>query len=221
VALYLDHAFILCTPGAPEAQVLLDRGFREGSRNTHSGQGTANRRFFFSNFMLELLWVEDKSAAASELVRPTGLWERWSQRGDLSSRFGVVCAGNPERGAALPFTTDAYAPPYFPPDMRIEIARGFALIEPAVYWIPTASARRTSSDEPLDHTPPVREIVSLSIGLPLERFSPAAARLSQSDLIELTESDPEVMELRFRGERELVIDCRPQLPLRFRSATDA
>lgn len=221
MALYLDHAFILCAPGAPEAQVLLDHGFREGSRNTHSGQGTANRRFFFSNFMLELLWVEDENTATSELVRPTGLWERWSQRADLSSRFGVVCAGSPEPGAALPFATDSYAPPYLPSGMRIEIARGFALIEPAVYWIPTASARRTSGDEPQDHAQPVREIVSLTIGLPLERFSPAAARLSQSDVIELSESDPEVMELRFRGERELTIDCRPQLPLLFRSATDA
>jgi hypothetical protein len=134
----------------------------------------------------------------------------------------VVCAGTPEPDTALPFTTDSYVPPYLPAGMRIEVARGFALIEPAVFWIPTnTSARRTSSDEPNDHGPPVREIVGLTIGLPLERFSPAAARFSQSDLVELGQSESEQLELRFRAERELTIDCRPQLPLVFRSATDA
>jgi hypothetical protein len=51
VAVELDHAFIACRPGAPEADALLRQGFVEGSPNTHPGQGTANRRFFFDNFM--------------------------------------------------------------------------------------------------------------------------------------------------------------------------
>jgi hypothetical protein len=32
----------------------------EGTPNIHPGQGTANRRFFFRNAMLELLWVNDE-----------------------------------------------------------------------------------------------------------------------------------------------------------------
>jgi hypothetical protein len=55
VAVEIDHVFIGCRPGAPEADSMLKRGFVEGSPNTHPGQGTANRRFFFDNFMLELL----------------------------------------------------------------------------------------------------------------------------------------------------------------------
>jgi len=44
----LDHVFILCSPGAPESGALNRLGLTEGSPNTHPGQGTACRRFFFS-----------------------------------------------------------------------------------------------------------------------------------------------------------------------------
>jgi Glyoxalase-like domain len=76
----LDHAFIACAAGAPEADALLRLGFVEGSSNTHPGQGTANRRFFFDNFMLELLWISDPAEAQSERTRRTRLWERCEQR---------------------------------------------------------------------------------------------------------------------------------------------
>jgi hypothetical protein len=53
----LDHIFICTEVGVPEADQLVTFGLTEGSSNLHLGQGTANRRFFFYNAMLELLWV--------------------------------------------------------------------------------------------------------------------------------------------------------------------
>jgi hypothetical protein len=50
----VDHFFVCCAAGAPEAEALTQRGLREGSSNTHPGQGTANRRFFFENLYLEV-----------------------------------------------------------------------------------------------------------------------------------------------------------------------
>jgi hypothetical protein len=76
----LDHVFIFCSEGAPEADALAQRGVTEGSSNAHPGQGTANRRFFFGNAYLELLWVSDPVEARSEEVHRTRLWERWSRR---------------------------------------------------------------------------------------------------------------------------------------------
>jgi hypothetical protein len=35
----LDHIFVLCSVDAPEARVLTQLGFTEGSDNTHPGQG--------------------------------------------------------------------------------------------------------------------------------------------------------------------------------------
>lgn len=59
----LDHAFVTCAFGAPEANAMVKFGLLEGSSNAHPGQGTANRRFFFDNFMLELLWVTNPAEA--------------------------------------------------------------------------------------------------------------------------------------------------------------
>ena len=50
--LTLDHAFIWVSRGGKEADALVEAGFTEGPANTHPGQGTANRRFFFNTFML-------------------------------------------------------------------------------------------------------------------------------------------------------------------------
>ena len=53
--LQLDHVFILVELEAEVADCLLEQGFREGPSNTHPGQGTTNRRFYFSNGMLEFI----------------------------------------------------------------------------------------------------------------------------------------------------------------------
>src|SRR5260221_1639892 len=76
----LDHIFICTSVGAPEAARLAALGLTEGGGNSHTGQGTANRRFFFHNAYLELLWVHDAAEAKSEPSRRTRLWDRWSGR---------------------------------------------------------------------------------------------------------------------------------------------
>ena len=86
----LDHVFILCDEGAPEAEALLRIGIREGSGNTHPGQGTACRRFFFANAYLELVWVDDPAEAGSEAAKRTRLLDRWALRRAGACPFGVI-----------------------------------------------------------------------------------------------------------------------------------
>lgn len=43
--------------------MLKNFGLTEGTSNRHPGQGTANRRFFFKNFFIELLWLENLEEA--------------------------------------------------------------------------------------------------------------------------------------------------------------
>src|SRR5437899_5800140 len=78
MAFELDHVIICADSDAPEAERLIQFGLREAPPNQHPGQGTANRRFFFANAMIELLWVRDPAEAQSERTRRTLLWERWS-----------------------------------------------------------------------------------------------------------------------------------------------
>ena len=68
----IDHIFVLTDTDAPSAGALLRLGLTEGPPNRHAGQGTANRRFFFDNAMLELLWVENVDEAA---IRPRALYD--------------------------------------------------------------------------------------------------------------------------------------------------
>ena len=86
----IDHVFIFCSVGGSEADALRRLGLKEGSANTHPGQGTACRRFFFSNAYLELAWVSDPLEAQAEAVVPTRLWERWSARGGVACPYGIV-----------------------------------------------------------------------------------------------------------------------------------
>ena len=81
----LDHIFVWTGAGAPEAERLASVGLTEGPPNTHPGQGTACRRFFFRNAYIELLWICDAAEAKSAMVSPLRLWERWS------GRSGAAC----------------------------------------------------------------------------------------------------------------------------------
>jgi hypothetical protein len=214
--LFLDHAFITCSVGAPEAEVLIERGFAEGSPNVHPGQGTANRRFFFANFMLELLWVADPLEAAAEAVRHTRLWELWSRRNEGASRFGIVYGGVPAPGAQLLFTTRSYHPAYLPPPTSIEVVQGLTLVEPALFWIPSLRIERPTRDEPMSHRAPVRNVRRIAIGLPfVQSLSEPARRVREMGLLDLFEAPSPVLEVRFEAEHDALIDCRPDLPLVF------
>ena len=85
----VDHIFICVRSGAPEAEALKAMGLTEGLPNKHPGQGTANRRFFFHNVFIELLWLDDAAEAQSELTRPTMLYERLAASNDETSPFGI------------------------------------------------------------------------------------------------------------------------------------
>src|SRR5436309_1359806 len=133
----LDHLFIWSDIGGPQADRLATIGLTEGEPNTHPGQGTACRRFFFRNAYLELLWMCDPAAAKSELVQPTGLWHRWTGQASGASPFGVCLRPARHQGGgehndppAIPFRGWAYRPPYLPADLAIHVAEAVPASEP-------------------------------------------------------------------------------------------
>ncbi len=170
----LDHMFICTEVGAPEADQFVAFGLAEGSSNVHPGQGTANRRFFFHNAMLELLWVRDEREARSPPITPTQLWERWRYRRSTGySPFGVCLRPSTRHAltepAALPFATWEYPPPYLPPESHIDVATGTAAREPLVFATPYGERPDAFLDEgpqPLVHPMGVVEITGLRITLP-------------------------------------------------------
>jgi hypothetical protein len=218
VPLEVDHAFVTCAPGAPEGDALLALGFVEGSGNTHPGQGTANRRFYFENFMLELLWVSDPQEAQSERTQRTRLWERWAQREQGVCPFGIVFRSTDDRPAPAPFPVWSYAPSYLPEGMSIEIAEGTTLSEPELFYFSFMRRAAGRAEQPTVHAPPIREVCGIAVGIPDFAAISAASRIAaEHQLLRYFESPQYVLEILFEGAPQLRFDLRPRLPLLFRT----
>ena len=231
----LDHVFVLCAEGAPEVARLSALGLVEGSPNTHPGQGTACRRFFFANAYLELLFVVDEAQARAEPARATRLFERWSGRRSGASPFGIVlrpldragdtAADLPLRGARPaddasaaampPFPTWSYRPAYLPQGFAIEVATGTPLDEPELFYLPFARRPDRISREPIAHGIPATEITAVSLGIPgLGARSAAARAVEETGAVAFAPAAEHLMTLTFdAGARAVAADLRPDLPL--------
>ncbi|MRX07849.1 glyoxalase-like domain protein [Pseudoduganella sp. FT25W] len=204
----IDHLFIRVSPGGAEAEALRAFGLSEGSGNVHPGQGTANRRFFFANAFIELLWIADETEIANQTTRPTMLRERLSD-GDASP-FGICFR------PAVPFATWNYAPAYLPPGMQIGIATDAPLTEPM--WFHTSAGKAPAAFEgdrrqPLHHAAGLGSITALRCTLPSVAALSSAAHASGIAFAE----GPHLLEISFDHEtRGLQHDFRPALPLIFK-----
>jgi hypothetical protein len=211
----IDHVFICCSVGAAsEASVLSKLGLKEGSPNTHPGQGTACRRFFFDNTYLELFWVADPREAQAEEVLPTRLFERWSKRRDGACPFAIIFRPGDEPGAAgPPFPTWSYRPSYMPQGVAIEIARDTPLAGPELFYLGFQRGRPRQRQEPVDHTLPVRTLLGVTLWRPPAGDSPAARGLEAAGLVAFRDANDHRIELRFEGPGDRRADLHPELPL--------
>jgi hypothetical protein len=218
MAIEVDHVFICCSPGAPEADALVRLGLSEGSPNTHPGQGTANRRFFFQNVFLELLWVSSPQEAFSPQTRRTGLWERWSSRESMASPFGIVFRPKAGHTGLAPFATWQYRPQYLPPGLVIEVAENTTLQEPALFYLPFAQRSGPPLYEPLNHRLPVRRVDNIAVGLPAGALlSEPSLKAASASSLRYFPAEQHLLELTFTAADPALFDLRPILPLLFRA----
>ncbi len=211
--LRIHHIFVCTQAGAPEAKALLDAGLVEGTPNTHPGQGTANRRFFFERGMLELIWVHDREEAQSELASPTQLWERWSNRSSTSNPFGICYSSVQGAGSGLPFPTRVYQPAYLPPDRCIRFADTMPLTEPEIFVLSWPQDQASPQPEPTNHPLGLRELRSVSIGLPEPaRVSVTMDQVRTARLVEVHQSVQPQLMINFTSSRNVQLDI-PSLGL--------
>lgn len=114
----IDHFYVLTEPGAAIRERLVAHGLLPGLERDHPGQGTRNVCFSFADSYLELLWIDDEDAAASEPSRALQLPERSRWRTTGASPFGI-CLRGPQ---PAPFEHWHYRPDYLPAGMSIAIA---------------------------------------------------------------------------------------------------
>jgi len=205
----LDHVFVRTTFNAPEADLLRQFGLTEGSGNTHPGQGTANRRFFFHNAFLEFLWISDAEEIQSEQTRRTQLLERLNGDSADVSPFGI-CFRSP---LLPPFPAWAYKPAYLPEGMQIGISEEAPLSEPMWFFL----NRGMPPTNPPEHAAGVRDISAIAITMPRpQTWSKAAMSAMETGKITLHEGGHHLMEITFdNGASSRRHDFRPTLPLVF------
>jgi hypothetical protein len=211
----IDHVFIMCDAGAPGADALLRLGLREGSPNTHPGQGTACRRFFFANAYLELLWVDDEAVAGSDAVKRTRLLDRWALRRAGACPFGVILRPTVDEVYTTPrFPTWRYTPPYLPDGLAIEVAAGTPLTEPEIFYLAFRRTRGHPGEEPLDHAIPTMGLHHASISGPVPcALSTASLEAVAADALSYQDALAYTLTLDFRSAPDATADLRPELPL--------
>ena len=211
----LDHVFICTDVGAPEAELLIEFGLAEGSRNTHPGQGTANRRFFFRNAMIELFYVADIAEASSESGHRTGLLQRWQKRRTTSSPFGVCLRPGPGDPAGPPFSTWTYHPSYMPAPIYLG-TNSLRVTEPLQFYMPFGG-KPDANKQPLEHEVGFQQITTLRISGPVHKQSSAELKeLLQTGVVEIIAAQAPMMEIGFDGEvAGKSRDFGPVLPLKF------
>lgn len=192
----LDHVFVTASYGAPEVTSLVNAGFSEGPPNTHPGQGTACRRFFFENAYLELVWLEDVAEASSGVGARTGLRRR-AAPGSGASHIGI-CLRARKPGVSLPVETWAYSPPYLPEGMSIPMGHNSSrLEEPLLFFLPEeASPRRPEEAHPNGS----RAMASVRITIPHGREASAElAWLIESNIVRIERAETESLAIEFDG----------------------
>jgi hypothetical protein len=211
----IDHIFVCVSKGGVrEADSLRGIGITEGPPNTHPGQGTACRRFYFTNAMLELLWVEDGREAGDS---PTRLGERWKEavEGDgNASPFGfILCPKVDGELPAAPFPHWEYRPETMP-GLRLWIASETSIEEPMWCVFPARPAGGTMPPGGTKHAAGIRELTGVRLHSPAHfTLDP---RAFAGEVIDWQESADgrHWIELEFdSGASRMVADLRPELPV--------
>ncbi len=166
----IDHIFIFSVNAGLEANELVNFGLTEGSSRVHPGQGTTNRKFYFDNFFLEILWVHNQLEIQNERTKPTKLWERSNFESNTYSPFGL-CLVNDDNSEQIFTNSSIYQPTYFPDGKTIDF-----ITEPQLPWIFRLpfKGHKKATDEPLEHPKKLKKLTKTTF------ITPIVNRLTES-----------------------------------------
>jgi hypothetical protein len=205
----LDHFFILTEPGSPQAVLVSGIGLKEGTSNNHPGQGTANRRFFFSNSTLELLYVSDMEEAENGRARRLRFAERVTNTN--ASPFGLIVR-TVEGSTDIPFPSWKYCPEYFKDDQCFLVGENSDLLEETLCIYMTGNLPDHKSQQHPENAG--WTMTELRISVPVTKPSSTLEAVAKCKAVTLQLGEPHGMELIFNEEQDgQKKDMRPELPL--------
>ena len=206
--LELDHVFIIVKPGAGVADLLVSLGLEESFSRDHEGQGTSNRRFEFSNGMLEFLWIRD----AEEAYDGPGRDLVFSQRSENSeaSPFGIILHRKDNSNLEMPFTGWRYQPEYFKPPMSFHVGMNSSnLLEPLCIYVPFIEPEVRKIDKGT-----FKSFSHVKIYTTANQLSEVLTIADGADRLSIAHGQQHLMEITFdENECGLSKDFRPEIPL--------
>lgn len=208
--MYLDHIFIITTPGAPEASRLTALGLREGKPNTHPGQGTSNRRFFLDNFTIELVFVSDAAEAASGAGSRLGILNRSEDA--TASPFGIVVRSDNSETAPN-FPSWQYFPDYFPDDWCFYVGENSdQLEEPLCICMPLQLPKSKVAPDQIIN--PDWQLTALTIHSPRAELSASLKQFASIEKVSIEPGHAHLMTMKFNnGVAGRLENLGPELPL--------
>ena len=211
--LELDHVFILVKSEARVADLLIAKGFEEGTRNIHPGQGTSNRRFFFSDGMLEFIWVRDVAEAKNGTGRDLLLTER--DTNPIASPFGVILRRKgriDSQPPKMPFNGWSYQPTYFEPPNAFHVgANSTNIFEPLCIYVPFSLPKSSVNKGKINSS---FAISNICIHIPSTDRNEVLEAVDRADGLSIQYGKEHLMEM-VLNERSTkkVVDFRPEIPL--------
>ncbi len=205
----IDHIFIF-VPSRQAADQLVDFGLSEGSGNIHKGIGTANRRFFFDNFYLEILWVEDETEAKS--VAEIGIWERSDYINTGYSRFGL-CLENTEATDPIFCNSIKWKPLFLPQGECVNILTSAVL--PWIFRFPQ-NRQKSLTTEPRTHKSGIKQLSQATFHISENQFESKLNYISASSIVSFIQDSKNSLELEFDNNKQGKIRNFEQLNLSIR-----
>jgi hypothetical protein len=192
----LDHIFICVSEGAPEGDALVEWGWGEGTPNVHEELGTANRRFYAHNFMLELLYRRNPTVLAGDVT--FALEERFAG----ASPFGV-CLRCEAPDEPLPFDALPMEFGFLPGHVSARISGESGNPKtPAVFCLSGIARPELYPAErrpPLDHPAGIQYLTRARLTAPAPGPGRSLALVAGAGHIEVATGPEPLLELWFDG----------------------
>jgi hypothetical protein len=196
-----DHIFIFTNDQGKVADQLVAFGLKEGSNRVHAGQGTTNRKFYFENFFLEILWVHDETEINSELIKPIGLWQRANYQSNGFSPFGL-CIVNTDETDKFFENAFKYQPAYFPEGTTIDILKNEH--QPNFPWtfrLPFKGQKKNKT-EPINHQNGIVELTKIEFYVSTINDENSIQSFLGQERINFTQSDKTWLNLTFDNAKQ-------------------
>lgn len=206
--LELDHFFILTNKPKETGDLLVSFGLDESFCRVHQGQGTSNRRFEFSNGMLELLYIRDEEECTKGPAKYLNFPERLID--DSASPFGIILTRKNGSKESMPYNGWKYQPDYFDVPNAFHIGDNSKILkEPLCIYVPFVDpiTRKVESGK-------FKSILNVQLYVQLEYPSKTLNTIQSVDRLQIRTGDEHLILLTLdSGESGNSKDFRPNLPL--------